>query len=250
MLLIELLGAALCCASVISCAVPCVSPRCRHCRVPLPRLQTAFVPGYNSFTGLGPLGYVYIPSACNATTAAAGTPACRLHVAWHGCNQYAGTIGGTYVLFAGYLEWAAQNNLVVLFPQAATTLSNPEVRPRGLRLQPHDRLNCPRAAVVLASVGVRLRFSGSLAGRAYDPTFNSFCHCPPAGLLRLVGLHQRRLRPQERRADERRVEHGADPGQRQPLSTAAAACTRDGGTHLIAPEPRNTLCSCAFPPPA
>jgi poly(3-hydroxybutyrate) depolymerase len=99
-------------------------------------VQTTFVPGYSSFTGLGPLGYVYIPSACNATTAAAGTPACRLHVAWHGCNQYAGTIGGTYVLFAGYLEWAAQNNLVVLFPQAATTLSNPEVRSRGPRPKP------------------------------------------------------------------------------------------------------------------
>lgn len=75
-------------------------------------------------TGVGPTGYIYVPAGCNAT--AGGTASCRLHISWHGCNQGAGAIGETFVLNGGYLPWADANNIVVLFPQAATTLENPE----------------------------------------------------------------------------------------------------------------------------
>lgn len=86
--------------------------------------QTVFVNASAPLgTGVGPTGYIYVPAGCNAT--AGGTAACRLHISWHGCNQGAGAIGETFVLNAGYLPWADANNLVVLFPQAATTLENP-----------------------------------------------------------------------------------------------------------------------------
>jgi hypothetical protein len=56
-------------------------------------------------------GYVYVPKAC-----ADGQP-CKLHVALHGCNQNADSIGTAYVTDTGYLPWADSNNIVILFPQ-------------------------------------------------------------------------------------------------------------------------------------
>lgn len=75
-------------------------------------------------TGLDTTGWVYVPKTC------ANGARCRLHVAFHGCEQgqsypplksppggglYYGT---TFVRHAGYLAWADTNNIVVLFPQA------------------------------------------------------------------------------------------------------------------------------------
>lgn len=44
---------------------------------------------------------------------------CRLHVAFHGCQQNADTIGDAFIRGAGYNEWAEANRIVVLYPQAA-----------------------------------------------------------------------------------------------------------------------------------
>lgn len=63
--------------------------------------------------GLAARGYVFIPDAC-----AGGAP-CRLHVAFHGCRQNAETVGDAFYRNAGYNPWAAANNIVVLYPQAA-----------------------------------------------------------------------------------------------------------------------------------
>lgn len=68
---------------------------------------------------MGQTGYLYLPAAC-----AAGEP-CRLHVAFHGCQQQAGRIGTTFAEHAGFNEWADANRIVVLYPQAAATSAVP-----------------------------------------------------------------------------------------------------------------------------
>jgi poly(3-hydroxybutyrate) depolymerase len=67
-------------------------------------------------------GWVYVPSSCRGSTTS-----CRLHVVFHGCRQGASFVGERFVREAGYLEWAASNRIVVLFPQieAGTQPLNP-----------------------------------------------------------------------------------------------------------------------------
>lgn len=73
---------------------------------------------------MGDTGYVYVPAACrNGAT-------CRLHIAFHGCQQDAGTLGTRFATTAGFNEWADAGRLVVLYPQARSTLLNP-VNPMG-----------------------------------------------------------------------------------------------------------------------
>jgi poly(3-hydroxybutyrate) depolymerase len=59
-----------------------------------------------------------------------------VHIAFHGCNQYqsysyshgSGLLffGTTFVRHAGYNKWADSNGIIVLYPQATATLTNPE----------------------------------------------------------------------------------------------------------------------------
>lgn len=67
-----------------------------------------------AWPGLADEGYIYVPPQCIA-----GHVLCRLHVVLHGCTLYANNpkVNTTYVLHAGYNEWAATNDLVVLYPQ-------------------------------------------------------------------------------------------------------------------------------------
>lgn len=51
---------------------------------------------------------------------------CRLHIAFHGCAQTLDDINTTFVTETGYNRWAEANNIVVLYPQAKATLTNPE----------------------------------------------------------------------------------------------------------------------------
>ncbi|MDR2364506.1 MAG: PHB depolymerase family esterase [Zoogloeaceae bacterium] len=60
-------------------------------------------------------GYLYVPPACKQGEA------CRLHIAFHGCRQGAEDIGMAFVKGAGFNEWAENNHLVILYPQAAST---------------------------------------------------------------------------------------------------------------------------------
>lgn len=75
-------------------------------------------------TGMDTTGWLYVPSKCDA-----GAP-CRLHVALHGCRQGQGYVppdsptglsyGTTFVQHAGYAQWADNNRIVVLYPQAVS----------------------------------------------------------------------------------------------------------------------------------
>lgn len=71
---------------------------------------------------MGEEGYLYVPKACED-----GSTTCRLHIAFHGCMQSAtdmGRVTGRRDYFArnaGVNEWADQNRIVVLYPQAMPT---------------------------------------------------------------------------------------------------------------------------------
>ena len=47
-------------------------------------------------------------------------------MALHGCAMGAEQIGETFVRYSGLNEWAATNGRVVLYPQAESSLANPQ----------------------------------------------------------------------------------------------------------------------------
>ena len=61
------------------------------------------------------LALLYVPASCgNGET-------CGVHVALHGCQQSAEFVGDAFAAGAGYNEWAESNNLLVLYPQVASS---------------------------------------------------------------------------------------------------------------------------------
>jgi len=74
--------------------------------------QSQFTNGANPSTlSLADQAYVYIPKGCKKFKA------CRVHVVFHGCNQFAGNVGTDFVANAGYNEWAESNNIIIVYPQ-------------------------------------------------------------------------------------------------------------------------------------
>lgn len=75
-------------------------------------------------------GFMYVPPSCDAGER------CRVHVAFHGCHQVwdkpagdsGANMGDRFYRYAGYNEWAENNRIIVLYPQAQKT---PGVDPRG-----------------------------------------------------------------------------------------------------------------------
>ncbi|WP_192035827.1 PHB depolymerase family esterase [Halomonas sp. YLGW01] len=65
-------------------------------------------------------GFLYVPKACEE-----GAP-CGLVVVLHGCQMHAEAIGEAFVRRSGLNRWAAANRLVVLYPQATSSLANPQ----------------------------------------------------------------------------------------------------------------------------
>lgn len=90
----------------------------------LPVDQGEFVDDRNpNLHGLDNNAWVYVPASC-----ARGEP-CRLHVAYHGCNQSYAKIGDQFIRQANINEWADTNRLLVLYPQV-------------LAAAPHNGLGC------------------------------------------------------------------------------------------------------------
>lgn len=90
----------------------------------VPFSQAEFVRGEPGLSGLSREGFAYVPKRC-----AAQQP-CRLHIALHGCKQYAALIDDHYYANAGYNEWADTNDLIVLYPQTVATALAP-LNPNG-----------------------------------------------------------------------------------------------------------------------
>ena len=72
--------------------------------------QRPFIGGLPADISMAEQGFVYVPSACRAG-------GCRVHVAFHGCQQSEDKIGRRFVEGAGYNPWAEANRLIVLYPQ-------------------------------------------------------------------------------------------------------------------------------------
>jgi poly(3-hydroxybutyrate) depolymerase len=70
-----------------------------------------------SSAGLAARGLLFVPKDCRG----GGATQCRLHVVFHGCKQGASLVGREFVLGSGYLETAAANQVVLLFPQIAAS---------------------------------------------------------------------------------------------------------------------------------
>lgn len=95
--------------------------------------QTAFFDAADASVSLAEIGFVYVPAACQEDAPAAA--ACRLHVAFHGCQQYTALIDDDFYWGAGYNRWAEANRIVVLYPQ--TTAWNRALDPTGLTANPN-----------------------------------------------------------------------------------------------------------------
>lgn len=68
--------------------------------------------------GLAASGIVYVPPSCSSA------PGCRVHIAFHGCNQDLARVGRAFVTNSGLALRADTNRIVILFPQVATTAAN------------------------------------------------------------------------------------------------------------------------------
>ncbi len=78
-----------------------------------------FFTGNINTISMADTGYAYIPEACD------NLQPCRVHVALHGCKQYAGRVGDVFYRKAGYNEWADMNHIIVLYPQTTSRQSLP-----------------------------------------------------------------------------------------------------------------------------
>jgi len=82
--------------------------------------QANYVPsGYTAeAAGLANTGYYFLPSSqCKN--------GCKLHIAFNGCEQTIADIGMDFVEKTGYNNWGESNDIIILYPQAITTLVNP-----------------------------------------------------------------------------------------------------------------------------
>jgi poly(3-hydroxybutyrate) depolymerase len=70
--------------------------------------------------GMEDSGIAYIPKSC------AGSTACRVHIAFHGCAQNRSSIGEDFIHESGFANWADGNALIVLFPQVSSSPINPQ----------------------------------------------------------------------------------------------------------------------------
>lgn len=69
--------------------------------------------------GLADNGYVYVPEGCDSG-------GCAVTIALHGCQMNAEQIGDTFAQGTGLNEWADPHQRIVLYPQAESTLANPQ----------------------------------------------------------------------------------------------------------------------------
>jgi len=84
----------------------------------MPFDQSEFFTTPQEAISLSRVGYLYVPHTCVAEP-------CRLHVAVQGCKQDLESVHDDFIRDAGYNQWAASNSIVVLYPQATGSATNP-----------------------------------------------------------------------------------------------------------------------------
>jgi len=83
--------------------------------------QSEFV--QSPISSMSDAGYAYVPKSCETQT-------CKVHVAFHGCEQGATKIGNLFYSTTGYNELADSNNIIVLYPQVQASSLIP-YNPKG-----------------------------------------------------------------------------------------------------------------------
>ncbi len=71
-------------------------------------------PGYDAAEMLED-AYLYVPASCS------NGAACGIHVAIHGCSQSSEFVADAFASGAGFNEWADTNQMLVLYPQVASS---------------------------------------------------------------------------------------------------------------------------------
>lgn len=98
--------------------------------------------------------YVYVPKACREQS-------CAVHIALHGCKQGAALIGARFYGGVGYNEYADNNQLIILYPQAVPSAFNPNgcwdfwgysTPPDGTGQPPFHAKGAPQMAAIMAMV--------------------------------------------------------------------------------------------------
>ncbi|WP_447894635.1 alpha/beta hydrolase-fold protein [Vreelandella sp. GE22] len=69
--------------------------------------------------GLADTGYLFLPRGCEEG-------GCPVTVALHGCQMSVEDIGDVFIRHSGLNDWAAEHGQVVLYPQAESSLANPQ----------------------------------------------------------------------------------------------------------------------------
>lgn len=95
------------------------APEVKHVEETPGRLITFDQSPFDGGRSFDDQGYLFAPEACQEGAE------CRLVLALHGCEMGQGRIGEAFVRHSGLNEWAAANDMVVLYPQAKPSLPNP-----------------------------------------------------------------------------------------------------------------------------
>ena len=66
------------------------------------------------------VGYIYVPTVCQSKKTS-----CKLHIAFHGCEQGRVYLGNEYAAHTGYGQYAEGLNTIVIFPQVINSTLNP-----------------------------------------------------------------------------------------------------------------------------
>lgn len=82
--------------------------------------QSEFFAGNPELISIDNTGYIYIPTNCQSNSTK-----CRLHLVFHGCKQGRIYLSDTFALHAGYNELAEKNDIIIIYPQARTSVLNP-----------------------------------------------------------------------------------------------------------------------------
>ena len=80
--------------------------------------------GGSAAKSLADQAYAYIPQSCYSGQE------CKLHINFHGCNQFSGAVGEQYVANNGLNNWADNNKLLILYPQTKKSMFMP-LNPQG-----------------------------------------------------------------------------------------------------------------------
>jgi len=86
--------------------------------------QSEFISGSPGSISMDSTGYIYVPSGCVSNSG------CKVHLAFHGCEQGRAYIDDTYVTNSGYNEVAEINNIIIVYPQVVNSNALPS-NPNG-----------------------------------------------------------------------------------------------------------------------